>query len=64
MTRALGSLDGYAFEELVVDVFRKVGYENPRVHKQGADESRDIVTEEVVDGRRRAVVVECETARP
>ncbi len=43
----------------MVDVFRNLGYENPRVHKQGADEGRDIVMEEVIDGQRRAVIVEC-----
>lgn len=59
MTSVLDNLNGYQFEELMVDVFRKLGYENPRVHKQGADEGRDIVMEEVVDERRRGVVVEC-----
>ena len=59
MPKLLDTLNGYEFEELMVDVFRNLGYENPRVHKQGADEGRDIVMEEVVDGQRRAVVVEC-----
>ncbi|EJN57771.1 restriction endonuclease [Halogranum rubrum] len=59
MPKLLDDLSGYDFEELMVDVFRNLGYENPRVHKQGADEGRDIVMEEVIDGQRRAVIVEC-----
>ncbi|WP_267641324.1 restriction endonuclease [Haloarchaeobius amylolyticus] len=59
MPKLLDEFSGYDFEELMVDVFRKLGYENPRVHKQGADEGRDIVMEERVDGQTRAVVVEC-----
>jgi restriction endonuclease Mrr len=59
MAKVLDSIDGYEFEKLMVDVFRKLGYENPRVHKQGADEGRDIVMEEVIDGQRQAVIVEC-----
>lgn len=59
MTQLLDDLSGYDFEELMVDVFRNLGYENPRVHKQGADEGRDIVMEEIIDGQQRAVIVEC-----
>lgn len=63
MPQLLDDLSGYDFEELMVDVFRKLGYESPRVHKQGADEGRDIVMEEVIDGQRRAVIVECKHRR-
>ncbi|ADD04891.1 homolog to restriction system mrr [Natrialba magadii ATCC 43099] len=55
----LDELSGYEFEDLMVDVFRHLGYENVRQSARTADEGRDILMEEVVDGRRRAVVVEC-----
>ena len=41
------------------DVFRNLGYENVRQAAKTADEGRDIVMEEVVNGTRRAIVVEC-----
>jgi len=41
------------------DVFRNLGYENVRQASRTADEGRDILMEEVVNGTRRAVVVEC-----
>ena len=41
------------------DVFRNLGYENVRQTSRTADEGRDTLMEEVVDGTRRAVVVEC-----
>jgi restriction endonuclease Mrr len=40
-------------------VFRHLGYENVRQATKTADEGRDVLMEEVVDGTRRAVVVEC-----
>ncbi|ELY54038.1 restriction endonuclease [Natronolimnohabitans innermongolicus] len=55
----LDDLSGYEFEDLMEDVFRHLGYENVRQSRRTADEGRDILMEEVVDGRRRAVVVEC-----
>lgn len=56
----LDSLSGYEFEDLMVDVFRNLGYENVRVSRKSGDEGRDILMEEELgDGRRRAVVVEC-----
>ncbi|MDQ2051013.1 restriction endonuclease [Natronolimnohabitans sp. A-GB9] len=55
----LDELSGYEFEDLMEDVFRHLGYENVRQSPRTADEGRDILMEEVVDGRRRAVVVEC-----
>ena len=55
----LDDLSGYEFEDLMEDVFRKLGYENVRQSRRTGDEGRDILMEEVVDGRRRAVVVEC-----
>ncbi|MEY7848835.1 restriction endonuclease [Natrarchaeobius sp. A-rgal3] len=55
----LDELSGYEFEDLMVDVFRHLGYENVRQSARTADEGRDVLMEEVVDDRRRAVVVEC-----
>lgn len=55
----LDELSGYDFEDLMEDVFRKLGYENVRQSRRTGDEGRDILMEEVVDGQRRAVVVEC-----
>ncbi|WP_436930835.1 restriction endonuclease [Halosimplex halobium] len=55
----LDDLSGFEFEDLMEDVFRNLGYERVRQAAKTADEGRDILMEEVVDGRRRAVVVEC-----
>lgn len=55
----LDEVSGFEFEELMVDVFRALGYENVRQAERTADLGRDILMEEVVDGTRRAVVVEC-----
>ena len=55
----LDDLSGFEFEDLMEDVFRNLGYENVRQASKTADEGRDIMMEEVVDGQRRAVVVEC-----
>jgi restriction endonuclease Mrr len=55
----LDGLSGFEFEDLMEDVFRNLGYENVRQSSKTADEGRDIVMEEVVDGQRRTVVVEC-----
>ena len=51
----LDDLSGFEFE----DVFRNLGYENARQAVKTADEGRDILMEEVVDGTRRGIVVEC-----
>lgn len=51
----LDELSGFEFE----DVFRNLGYDDVRQASKPADEGRDILMEEVVDGRRRGVVVEC-----
>ncbi|MCU4926770.1 restriction endonuclease [Halobacteria archaeon AArc-dxtr1] len=61
MTEAalLDDLSGFEFEDVMEDVFRKLGYENVRQAERTADMGRDIVMEEVVDGTHRAVVVEC-----
>ena len=59
MAELLDDLSGFEFEDLMEDVFRNLGYENVRQATKTADEGRDILMEEVVDGRRRAVVVEC-----
>jgi len=55
----LDDFSGFEFEDLMEDVFRNLGYENVRQSTKTGDEGRDILMEEVVDGQRRAVVVEC-----
>ena len=55
----LDDLSGFEFEDVMEDVFRNLGYENVRQAVKTADEGRDIVMEEVVDGTRRSIVVEC-----
>jgi len=55
----LDDLSGFEFEDLIEDVFRNLGYENVRQAAKTADEGRDVLMEEVVDGTRRAIVVEC-----
>jgi len=55
----LDELSGFAFEDVMEDVFRKLGYEDVRQAERVADEGRDILMEEVVDGTRRAIIVEC-----
>ena len=55
----LDELSGFAFEDVMEDVFRKVGYEDVRQAERVADEGRDILMKEVVDGTRRAIIVEC-----
>jgi restriction endonuclease Mrr len=55
----LDELSGFEFEDVMEDVFRNLGYENVRQAERTADEGRDILMEETVDGQRRAVVVEC-----
>jgi restriction endonuclease Mrr len=55
----LDDLSGFEFEDVMEDVFRNLGYDNVRQAARTADEGRDIVMEEVVDGTRRSIVVEC-----
>jgi restriction endonuclease Mrr len=55
----LDDLSGFEFEDVMEDVFRNLGYENVRQASKTADEGRDIIMEEVVDGTRRGIVVEC-----
>ena len=55
----LDDLSGFEFEDMMEDVFRNLGYENVRQAEKTADEGRDVLMEEVVDGTRRAIVVEC-----
>jgi len=55
----LDDLSGFEFEDVMEDVFRNLGYENVRQASRTADEGRDVIMEEVVDGTRRGVVVEC-----
>lgn len=58
-TQLLDELSGFEFEDLMEDVFRNLGYENVRQADRVADKGRDVIMEEVVNGTRRAVVVEC-----
>jgi restriction endonuclease Mrr len=55
----LDELSGFEFEDVIEDVFRNLGYENVRQAGRTADEGRDVIMEVVVDGTRRAIVVEC-----
>ena len=55
----LDEISGFEFEDVMEDVFRNLGYENVRQAERIADEGRDILMEEQIDGNRRAVVVEC-----
>jgi len=55
----LDDLSGFEFEDVIEDVFRNLGYENVRQADRTADEGRDVIMEEVVDGTRRAIIVEC-----
>ena len=55
----LDDLSGFEFEDVMEDVFRNLGYENVRQAERTADEGRDVMMEEVVDGTRRGIVVEC-----
>ncbi|MFT4892135.1 MAG: restriction endonuclease Mrr [Halobacteriales archaeon] len=59
----LDDLSGFEFEDLMEDVFRNLGYENVRQSNRTGDEGRDVLMEEVVDGRRRVVIVECKHQR-
>ncbi|WP_435101544.1 restriction endonuclease [Halarchaeum sp. P4] len=59
MPALLDELSGFEFEDVMVDVFRKLGYESVRRSRRTGDEGRDVLMEEVVDGVRRGVVVEC-----
>lgn len=55
--KVLDDLNGFEFEELMVDVFRHQGYRNVQKSRKTGDEGRDIVMEEP-DGDG-VVVVEC-----
>ncbi|MFC4358945.1 restriction endonuclease [Halobium salinum] len=55
----LDDLSGFEFEDVMEDVFRKLGYQNVRQSEKTGDEGRDILMEERVDGRQRGIVVEC-----
>jgi HJR/Mrr/RecB family endonuclease len=60
----LDDLSGFEFEDVIEEVFRNLGYENVRQAERTADEGRDILMEEVVDGTRRGIVVECALLNP
>lgn len=53
--RILDDISGYEFEEVMMDVYRNLGYENVRNPGKSGDEGRDIVMEK--DGK--SYVVEC-----
>jgi hypothetical protein len=55
----LDDLSGFGFENLTVDVFRTLGYEDVRRAARPADERQDVLMDEAVDGTLGAVVVEC-----
>ena len=56
----LDELSGYEFEDVMVDVFRRLGYENVEKAQVTADKGRDVVmTEPDGAGGDRAVIVEC-----
>ncbi|WEL19768.1 Restriction endonuclease [Candidatus Nanohalococcus occultus] len=55
----LSDLSGFEFEELMMDVFRNLGYENIRNPGKTGDEGRDIIMEKTVDGVRKTFIVEC-----
>lgn len=55
----LDELSGHEFEDVMEDVFRNLGYQNVRQSKKTGDEGRDILMENIIDGQRQAVVVEC-----
>lgn len=57
--KIVDELDGFEFEDLMVDIFRKMGYQNVRQTTRTSDEGRDILMENITDGRRHGVVVEC-----
>ncbi|WP_229112423.1 restriction endonuclease [Halapricum desulfuricans] len=59
MPQLLDELTGFEFEDLMEDVFRNLGYQNVRQAAKTGDEGRDIIMEERVNGRTRAVIVEC-----
>ena len=56
----LDDLSGFEFEDVMVEVFRKMGYRNVRQAERVADKGRDILMEEPREnGPPTAVVVEC-----
>ncbi|QSG01285.1 restriction endonuclease [Natranaeroarchaeum sulfidigenes] len=56
----LDDLSGFEFEDVMVEVFRKMGYRNVRQAERIADKGRDILMEEPREnGPPSAVVVEC-----
>ncbi|RNJ26346.1 restriction endonuclease [Halosegnis longus] len=55
----LDELSGFEFEDVMEDVFRNLGYTNVRQAAKTADEGRDILMDEQVNGTTRGVVVEC-----
>jgi len=59
MAKLLDDLSGFEFEDLMEDVFRNMGYLNVRQAERTADEGRDVLMEEEINGQRRGVVVEC-----
>lgn len=58
-TELLDGRSGFEFENLMEDVFRNLGYENVRQGERMADEDRDVLMAEVVNGTRRSSIFEC-----
>ncbi|RMF91250.1 MAG: restriction endonuclease [Methanobacteriota archaeon] len=55
----LENLNGYEFQELVADIFRKIGYKKVKVGPYSGDGGRDITMVEVKSGEHVPVIVEC-----
>ncbi|HII78848.1 MAG TPA: restriction endonuclease, partial [Methanosarcina sp.] len=56
----LENLNGFEFEELVADIFRKKGFKNVIVTQRTNDGGKDITMDEVTySGEVIKVVVEC-----
>ena len=57
--RVLDDLSGFEFEELMMDVFRNLGYGNVRNPGRTGDKGRDIIMEKEAGGEEVTYVVEC-----
>lgn len=55
----LGDLSGFEFEDLMIEVFKKLGFENVRNPGFTGDEGRDIIMEKMKNGEKTVYIVEC-----
>lgn len=55
----LGDLSGFEFEDLMMEVFKKLGFENVRNPGFTGDEGRDIIMERSRDDQKIVYIVEC-----